>query len=146
MGNLLISGPAGGGKTKAAREELERRADPAIIVDFQAIYAALLGLERDPETRRYPPREPSDTHVLPLAEYTRRNIIDAANRADVGVIATNSDGNNSRRNLLLLALGPGSRERVIDPGREVVFDRLSDRSGLLSEQCYSAIQRWYSRL
>ena len=42
------------------------------IIDFQSIYAALLMLRRDPETGRYPERDPADAHLLALAEYVTR--------------------------------------------------------------------------
>ena len=58
MPNVLISGPAGGGKSQAARAELERlRANgPVALADFQAIYVALTGVERD-SNGRYPMRD-----------------------------------------------------------------------------------------
>ena len=56
MPNVLLSGPAGGGKSAAAKEILDAADEPTVIVDFQTIYAALLGIERDPETGRYPER------------------------------------------------------------------------------------------
>lgn len=49
MPGLLISGPAGAGKSRAARDMQQRAAQPAVVVDFQAVYAALLLLDRDEE-------------------------------------------------------------------------------------------------
>ena len=144
MANLLLSGPAGAGKTQEGKRQVLQRL-PAILVDFQAIYAAILGIERDPETNRYPERLLQDDYALPLAEYTRRAIITGAVERDLTVIATNSDGNAARRLDLIGFLGPGATETVIDPGIGVVTQRLSV-NGQLSRQCGDAIQRWYGRL
>ena len=145
MPGQLISGPAGAGKSRAAREALAASPRPAVLVDFQSIYAALLGIERDPETGRYPERRGADSYVLPMAEYTRRTAITAAVRQDVEPIVTNSDGSPERRRELLAAIGPGAVERVIDPGRAAVVETLSV-DGELSAQCESAIGRWFDRL
>ena len=145
MPGLLLSGPAGGGKTGAALAELLDRTDPAVIIDFQQIYAALLGIKRNPETGRFPERLDADAYALALAEFVRLSTIRAAREQEVDPIVTNSDGNRDRRGFLLGLLGPGATERVIDPGRDVVTARLSV-NGQLSRQCGDAIQRWFGRL
>ena len=145
MPGLLLSGPAGGGKTQAAEEVLETSNTPAVVVDFQRLYAGLTGDERDPETGRYPERQDRHSFLLPMVEYLRRTAITAAQQRDIYTIITNSDGDRERRDFLLSLLGAGSEERVIDPGRGVVTDRLSV-DGQLSRQCGDAIQRWFGRL
>ena len=72
-------------------------------------------------------------------------IIGAALDRGVDVVTTNSDGSPERRALLLSRLGPGAVEQVIDPGIQIVSDRLSV-GGTLDPQCQDAIQRWYGRL
>ena len=143
MAGLLISGPAGGGKSEHARQVLEANPGPAVIADFQAIYAGLLLQERT-AGGRYPERMPEHEYLLPLAEYTRRVIVRAGVERDLYVITTNSDGDLDRRRELLGLLGSGARETVIDPGIEVVRARLAV-GGELSEQCRDAINRWYGR-
>ena len=145
MASLLLSGPAGGGKTGAARTALADSAAPAIVIDFQTIYAGLLGIQRLP-SGRYPERLESDAYALALSEYTRRAMITGAVTQEVDAIVTNSDGNPRRREFLRGLLGPGATETVIDPGIDVVTARLSNAEGTLSEQCRSAIGRWYGRL
>ena len=145
MASLLLSGPAGGQKTGAARTALADSAAPTVIIDFQSILASILQIERLP-TGRYPERRPEDAYALPMAEYIRRAAITGAVTQEVDAIVTNSDGNQTRRNFLLGLLGPGATETVIDPGIDVVTTRLSDAQGTLSEQCRSAINRWYGRL
>lgn len=143
MANTLLSGPAGAGKSAAARELLEQSSGPAVVADFQSLVVALLQQERGPDGT-YPPRP---EWVLPMAEHLRREVIDAARARDIEVIATNSDGDEGRRRRLLDRLGPGSRERIIDPGKAVVTARLSSRrTGKLSRACGAAINRWYGRL
>ena len=142
MANVLISGPAGGGKSAIAREELAAQAGSAVVADFQSVVVAMLQLERLADGR-YPVRPP---WVLPLAEYTRRAIITGATNRDIGVICTNSDGASERRKFLLAQLGPGAVERIVDPGRAAVEARLADAiTGDVSPECDAAINRWYSR-
>ena len=153
MVNILLSGPAGAGKSQRARELLAEIEGLAVVVDFQAIYAALTGDVRGSDGR-YPLRQ---DQLLPLVEYLRRAAITVAVERGIGVVATNSDGDESRRGLLLAALGVGAVERIVDPGRKVVEDRLSElvddedatgkkrRVRRLSKECKRATARWYDR-
>ena len=145
MTNYLLSGPAGGGKTQEARRLLRAAANPMVAADFQSILAALLLLERG-EDGRYPPRDPlQDPWLLPLTESIRQTVITFARDADIDVVATNSDGSPERRALLLARLGMGSAETILDPGFDVVTERLKSPSGLITRQCQDAIGRWYTR-
>ena len=140
----LLSGPAGAGKTQRAQELLDNAATETVAADFQALLAALLLLDRQPNGR-YPERLESQGYALPLAEYLRRVIMTVAAERGIDVITTNSDGSPVRRKALLDALGPGAVETVIDPGIAVVRSRLAV-DGVVSGQCETAIQRWYGRL
>ena len=143
MAGLLISGPAGAGKSAVAREALIAHPGPAVAADFQSLVVALLLLERG-ANGRYPIRP---EWVLPLAEYTRRAVITGAQNRDIFTVATNSDGSPGRRQQLLGLLGDGAREKIIDPGREVVAARLADAAtDELSDECDQAINRWYGGL
>ena len=142
---LLISGPAGSGKTAEARRVLEATNEPTVAADFQTILAALTLLEREASGRFPPRRESQASWLLPLTEYLRMSIIGAAQERGIDVVSTNSDGSPERRALLISRLGPGATERVIDPGIEVVTERLSV-DGALSEGCNTAILRWYGRV
>ena len=77
-----------------------------------------------------------------MAEAIRQTIITIAVDRDIDVVATNSDGSPERRGFLLSRLGPGATETVLDPGINVVTDRLSV-DGVLSDDCGNAINRWY---
>ena len=143
MASILLSGPAGGGKSQLAVEILHAGQGPAVAADFQAIVRALLLLERDPVTGLFPIRP---SWVLPLAEYARQAILTGALNRDITVIATNSDGDPARRQALLARLGPGAVEKVIDPGEDIVKARLADSiTGDLEPECSRAIGRWYGR-
>ena len=142
MADVLISGPAGANKTAEARKLLEAYPGPAVALDFQSIYAALLLLERMADGR-YPPREPQHQFSIPLVEYLRRAALTAARDREIEVVITNSDSSPERRAELLGLLKAGAREVVIDPGRAVVVERLSDADGVLSGQCADAIGRWF---
>ena len=142
MPDTLLSGPAGAGKTAEAKQLINASAGPAVALDFQSIYAALLLLERMADGR-YPQREPQHSFAYPLVEYLRRAALTAARDREIQVVLTNSDSDPARRATLLGLLKPGAREVVIDPGRAVVVERLSDDDGNLSGQCADAIGRWF---
>ena len=144
MASVLISGPAASGKTQEARRLLAEASAQTVMVDFQTLYAGLLGIERD-ERGRYPARLPQDSYALPMAEYLRQTAITGAIAQELDIVLTNSDGNADRRAFLLGRLGQGAQERVIDPGIEIVTERLTV-DGLLDPQCQDAINRWYGRL
>ena len=145
MVSTLISGPAGAGKSAIARQIVADSERTSIVLDFQEIYALILGITRNPETGRYPERLPEDAFALGLAAQVRREAINAALENDVEVVATNSDGNPTRRAAFLALLGNGATERVVDPGIEAVTIRLS-YDGRISPQCKQAIGRWYDEL
>ena len=143
MAGLLLSGPAGAGKSAEARRIWLVYPGTAAIADFQSIYVALTGDQRGPDGR-YPLRDPA---LLPLVEYTRRAIISAARVRDIYVVATNSDGRIERREEILGFLGDGAEERIIDPGYAAVKRRLAEPdTGELSSECSNAISRWYGRI
>ena len=143
MPNLLLSGPAGAGKSSVARRRRREMTQPSVIADFQSVYVSLSGDVRD-DNGNYPESEPE---LLPLAERERQRIIRDAVEMQVGVVATNSDGAQERRAYLLGILGPDALEEIIDPGLDVVTARLSDpETGALSDACGRALSRWYSRL
>ena len=144
MPGRLLSGPAGGGKSARARALLASLTRPGIIVDFQALLAALLLLERG-DDGRYPERTPEINLLLPLVEFSRRNIIRRAQEAELYTVVTNSDGSPERRRELLALLGTDAAEEVLDPGLDVVTRRLSV-DGRLSPNCEQAVNRWYGRL
>ena len=142
MPSILLSGPAGAGKSQVARDLLRESNEPMVLADFTAIAVALLGLERG-RGGLYPARP---DWILPLAEYVRLSVLTGARGRELSVITTNSDGSPTRRAFLLSKLGPGAKELVVDPGFEAVSMRLADPvTGELSGECSRAIQRWYSR-
>ena len=144
MPNLLISGPAGAGKSSVARLRRREMEQPAVLSDFQSIYVAVSGDVRDGDNGNYPERDPD---LLPLVERERQRIIRDAVEMEIGVVATSSDGAQARREYLLGILGPDALEEIVDPGIDVVTARLSDpATGSLSDSCSGAISRWYSRI
>ena len=141
----LLSGPAGGGKSQRARELLENSQEPLVVADFQDLYASLLGLRRD-ASGRYPERSGRHAFALSMAEFLRRAAIRAALERELDMVVTNSDGSPERRQELLAAMGPSAREQVIDPGIDVVRQRLSVNGRPPSQQCEQAISRWFLRV
>ena len=114
-----------------------------VAADFQSILVALTLLERLPNGR-YPQRlESQSSWLLPLTEAVRQTVITFALQAEIDVVATNSIGDAGRRATLLSRLGPGATERILDPGFDVVTERLSNPDGTIDQQCISARDRWY---
>ena len=149
MASVLISGPAGAGKSQEAKRRRDAATAPTVVADFQSIVAALLAQTRGPDGK-YPERP---EWILPLAEYTRRAVITAARQRGIDVIATNSDGDPGRRRFLLEIIGPDPNaptaptgEIIVDPGEEAIARRLAGKSGRLSRACKQASDRWYRRL
>ena len=143
MANLLVSGPAGAGKSAVARLRRREMDQPAVLADFQSVYVSLTGDVRDADGN-FPERS---ANLLPLVERERQRIIRDAVEAEIGIVATNSDGAQARREYLLGILGPDALEEIIDPGIDIVTARLSDpATGSLSDSCGRAISHWYSRL
>ena len=124
---------------------MDAAAGPMVAADFQAILAALTLLSRGPDGR-YPQRLDSQAAwLLPMTEAIRQTVITFAGERGIDVVATNSDGSPARRGYLLSRLGQSSIERVIDPGLDIVTERLTGPDGVLSGQCSEAIDRWYLR-
>ena len=144
MANTLLSGPAGAGKPQEAQVILAAATGPMVAADFQSILVALTLLERR-ANGRYPNRNPAQAAwLLPMTEAIRQTIITIAAEREIDVVATNSDGSPTRRGFLLSRLGPGAVETILDPGIDVVTQRLAV-DGVLSEDCGQAISRWYGR-
>ena len=90
MPDVLLSGPAGAGKTAAAESIVAAAEVPTVLIDFQALYASLLGIRRDPETGRYPERLDIQDFALPIGRVcTRLTMINRAVENEVDVVATN---------------------------------------------------------
>ena len=124
--NLLISGPAGGGKSQEARRLLAAAVVPTIMIEFQDLYASVLGIRRDPETGRYPPPgRPQDAFASTDGGVPASGGDHGRITQELDIVLTNSDGNADRRAFLLGRLGGAASETVIDPGISVVTERLS---------------------
>ena len=142
MANLLLSGPAGAGKSSLL-QVLLGEGPITIGIDYQQLMAALTGVVRN-AAGRYPLRE---AVLVPVVDRIRLAAIELAVEAGFRVVATNSSGDPVRRQLLLDLLstaGELAEEQVIDPGREAVRARMSDpATGEVGRDCEKAIARWY---
>ena len=144
--SVIISGPAGAGKTERAGEiiaELQAEGLKPIAADFQTLYAALRLLSRG-EDGRYPQREENDAYILGMTEYLRSTIARRALADDMPVVVTISErAEGSRYQALAALLGGAAREETIDPGVDEIVRRLGGPGRTISSQCFEAINRWY---
>ena len=141
----LLQGPAGSGKSQAARDLLAN-GEVTLVADITALWAAISGAQRDPETGRYPVREDSDP-ALPVARYVQETVVRRGLEAGEEVAVTTSRrGQEARWNEIAADSGRLFSVRTIDPGFDVVSARLADPvTGTLSGACSRALSRWYVR-
>ena len=143
--SVIISGPAGAGKTERAREiiaELRAAGLEPIAADFQSIYAALLLVSRG-DDGRYPERDDNAAYILGMVEYIRSTIARRALADDMPIVATISERSDGAKYKALAALLGGQvREETIDPGVDEIVGRFYE-NGEIPSQCREAIGRWY---
>ena len=137
---VLIQGPAGSGKSQLVAEMLEA-GEVDVVVDLTRLWVALSGVERGP-TGRYPVRL-DDDKALPAAFAVKQLAARRALETGADTAVTTSVRNQEPRwqKLAAEALATFST-RVVDPGEEVVKERLAGPEGL-SPECAKAISRWY---
>ena len=150
----LIEGPAGGGKSQVASDMLAA-GQVDLLADTTALWAAIGGYTRDPETGRYPVRQDDDP-ALHAARYIQAAVVSFAVREGLNVAITASRRNQAERWRQLAerivreaeldeALAQLSTTTVEPTGSiDVVRARLADPvTGELSPECEAALQRWY---
>ena len=105
--------------------------------------AALLLIERLPDGR-YPERLDDQAYALAMVEYLRTTMIRRALDDDRPVVATISEPADGPRHTALGALfGGQAKQEVLDPGLDIIVERLAGPDGQLSQQCTDAVERWY---
>ena len=143
---LLIQGPAGGGKSQLY-SQLLATGEITIIADYTRLFVAATGVERDPITGLYPVRSAQDAAVrdgtasylqVALVRHSLRNDRDTA-------VTTSRAAQEARWQAVADEFDAEFEVRTVDPGREVVTERLRAQSGTgeLLEECATAISRWY---
>ena len=132
----ILRGPAGAGKSQELRPG-------EIRADITAIWAALMGYERDADGR-YPVRADDDP-ALGMAHYLKATAIAYAAREGIAGWTTTSDSSPEALERLR-EQGATGEIRTIDPGEPEVRRRLAGPGGIVSGDCEQAIQRWFGRL
>ena len=139
---ILVEGPAGGGKSQLIAAMLAA-GEIDLAADVTALWAALSGAVRDPETGLYPPRSDDDA-ALQVARYVQAVAVRQGLEEGYSVGVTSSQRDQAERWRELAEDSDAEfAVRTVDPGRAAVVRRLADASGILSDQCSAAISRWY---
>ena len=139
---FLLEGPAGSGKSQLARD-MKRAGQVDFIADVTALWVALTGVIRDATTGKYPVRNDNDP-ALRAALYLQATLARYTLREDLNCVVTTSQRNQVRRWQDLAAEYQAALTvQTVDPGEEVVRERLADEDGTLSPECETAIGRWY---
>lgn len=137
----LLAGPAGAGKSQAAAAMLEA-GEVSVVADTTALWAALSGASRN-ASGKYPERADNDP-ALVVARVVQTAAARQALESGFDVAVTTSrKGQAERWQTLAVNRGASFRQRILDPGREVVRSRLAETDGNLSEACERAVARWY---
>ena len=137
---VLIEGPAGSGKSQEAARMLAA-GEAAILADLTALWAAMRGFERDADGK-YPVRTEDDP-ALRLSAFMRAAVVRQALREGLDTIVTSGTPSMATRwALVAQETGSAFEVRTIDPGQQVVRERLAV-DGVLSSDCEKAVSRWY---
>ncbi len=139
----LLQGPAGSGKSQLARD-MKHAGQVDLLADVTALWAAVGVYDRGPDGR-YPVRDDDDPALL-AALYLQTTLVTYGLERGLNVAATTSRRDQvGRWQTLAASLGADFNVQTIDPGIDVVSERLTDPdTGKLSEECAKAINRWYS--
>lgn len=141
-GSLIrIAGPVAGGKSQVAQEMISA-GEADLIADTSSVWAAIGAKVRGPDGR-YPVRDDDDL-LLPLALYLKITVARQGLERDLRVVKTSSTPTDLPRDRALASeFGASFREIVVDPGEDVVRDRLRGEDGDVSEACEQALGHWY---
>ena len=139
----LVEGPAGSGKSQLVAEMLAA-GEAEIQADLTSLWVATRGVRRGPDGR-YPIRDADDPTIRTgLASYLRAAVVRQGLRSGLNVVVTSGTPSTATRWAQVAEeLDEDFEVRTVDPGEEVVRDRLAV-DGELPEECERAISRWYS--
>ena len=138
----LIEGPAGGGKSRVARDLL-RAGTVDVVADVTSLWAALSGAVRGPDGLF--PVTSLDDPALRAALFTQN--VAARFALDQGAsvaVTTSRPGQVERWQAVADEVDAGFSVRTVDPGRAVVTARLTQTADPgRNAECSRAIGRWY---
>lgn len=135
----LLEGPVGGGKSEVLRGLLATDSVD-IVADLTPLYAALRLLERDP-SGNYPERlqgDPALLTALYLKTTTARRALSEGLRV---AVSTSTPGQAEKWAAIAREFEAEFVLTTVDPGEVVVRERLGGAG--ISEECSSAVQRWF---
>ena len=146
MAVKILRGPAGGGKSQYF--EVNREPDD-LWLDMTSLWAAVKGIERDPETGLYPVRLDDDPGLRVAAYLKSTAIAFAAREGLKGFTTTSNSSPEAVERLIELGADGGVEDVGVgfteDELHARLIDRLARKDKQLAKQCERAIGRWYKR-
>ena len=136
----VLRGAAGSGKS----QEFNKLKGPDdLLIDVTALWAAVRGLERDPNGR-YPVRE-DDEAGLRMALYLKSTAIAFAAREDLDAwVTTSSSSPEAVERIRELAGGALGVIHTVYVEEDEALKRLRVK-GRVSKECKKAVGRWFRR-
>ena len=124
-----VLGPAGGGKSQWIAE---RQKPDDVVIDFSGLYRALKNTDAKTVRRVGDP-------VVPFVQAVKQAALrEAVSRQLNGFVTSATPGDRP-----LLEQATGEQAVIIDPGEDVVRERLAGADDELSIECENATTRWY---
>ena len=139
---IFVEGPAGGGKSRLL-QDMQAAGEIDVALDVTQLWAATGGYERGPDGK-YPVRAADDLS-LHVARYVQTAAAGFALREGYNIAVTTSQrGQVGKWAAMAAENGAEFSVRTIDPGEDVVRERLTDpETGILDDECEAAIGRWF---
>lgn len=124
-----VLGPAGGGKSQWIAERMKPN---DVLIDFSYLYRALSGTDKKLVRKIGDPK-------IAFVQVTKQHALaEAVSRQLDGYVTSATPSDRP-----LLEQATGQQAVIIDPGEDVVRQRLAVDGDELSVECENAVTRWY---
>ena len=124
-----VLGPAGGGKSQWIAERMKPN---DVLIDFSFLYRSLKGTDEKLVRKIGDP-------IVPFVQAVKQHALrEAVSRQLDGYVTSATPGDRP-----LLEQATGQQAVIVDPGEDVVRERLAGPDGELSVECENAVTRFY---